>query len=486
MLASYVEVLQTTMKEQQLEIKRLWQVVDHLVQAHSSLRRDHACLHAQHQTLLDGLGWHALFPQPPAPPKLSISRDVGKFDALLSSAKDAAHKLVVFAGIPPSSSLAMASRCCMRSLAGPLWEATAANGACQLALRPRGHMRRAVAPVSLERALDMCRAALPEQQAFAGSCNGGPFAPSLTPASSRRCSDDATLWTGVSSSAAEEAPLQGSSPSAGEAWAGVFTALLAEMWMNGSLADAFWSSLGNAATHEFRACSRAADESARMVQRGRLPVSDGEALLRFARGGSCGSTRAKFYSLDGPDTPCGTDEAHPDGAQSSAALETSDSGAAAAVTAGADAPGGAALPVPGLGPVAAEAKAAAAAAGEGVLEASAAALPLGAAPTEPRGPPCGGAEELLVVKPPRPGTVWEVVGGCMQRGLIVRRGKYLNSPIIWSESTGPWRLSIGVRLLQVQLEDGRLRFFKLAGDGPDSGWVSTHSLGVPLLRIPSH
>mmetsp|Transcript_48733 Transcript_48733/g.150500 ORF Transcript_48733/g.150500 Transcript_48733/m.150500 type:complete len:538 (-) Transcript_48733:73-1686(-) len=61
---------------------------------------------------------------------------------------------------------------------------------------------------------------------------------------------------------------------------------------------------------------------------------------------------------------------------------------------------------------------------------------------------------------------WVVVGGADKGGIVVRVGEDLGSP------AKPERLSTGAVIKEVALHGERLYFEKLAGTGPDSGWVS--------------
>lgn len=65
------------------------------------------------------------------------------------------------------------------------------------------------------------------------------------------------------------------------------------------------------------------------------------------------------------------------------------------------------------------------------------------------------------------GSVWEVVGGKEAGGITVRTGKDLKSP----EAPGG-RLSHGATVAELELDGERLRFTRLAGEGPNEGWVS--------------
>lgn len=62
---------------------------------------------------------------------------------------------------------------------------------------------------------------------------------------------------------------------------------------------------------------------------------------------------------------------------------------------------------------------------------------------------------------------WTVVGGSDAGGILVREGRELASPQL------PERLGTGAVVQQLQLVGSRLRFRKVSGPGPESGWVST-------------
>mmetsp|Transcript_116101 Transcript_116101/g.300981 ORF Transcript_116101/g.300981 Transcript_116101/m.300981 type:complete len:487 (-) Transcript_116101:29-1489(-) len=64
-------------------------------------------------------------------------------------------------------------------------------------------------------------------------------------------------------------------------------------------------------------------------------------------------------------------------------------------------------------------------------------------------------------------STWVVIGGADRGGIIVRSGAELSS------EQAPGRLAYGALLKEVQLVGDRLQFSKLAGDGPDEGWIST-------------
>ncbi|CAK0876280.1 unnamed protein product [Prorocentrum cordatum] len=73
------------------------------------------------------------------------------------------------------------------------------------------------------------------------------------------------------------------------------------------------------------------------------------------------------------------------------------------------------------------------------------------------------------------GRCWRVVGGRDLGGIIARQGKELGSDRLGE------RLAVGALLRQERLEDGRLCFRKLSGEGPDRGWVSIRANGKELV-----
>ena len=64
---------------------------------------------------------------------------------------------------------------------------------------------------------------------------------------------------------------------------------------------------------------------------------------------------------------------------------------------------------------------------------------------------------------------WKVVGGGEKGGIVVRANEDVATG---AKSTVVGRLSTGAVVEEVDLVDGRLRFRKLSGVGPESGWVS--------------
>eukprot|EP00930_Biecheleria_cincta_P008626 TRINITY_DN110140_c0_g1_i1.p1 TRINITY_DN110140_c0_g1~~TRINITY_DN110140_c0_g1_i1.p1 ORF type:complete len:622 (-),score=90.75 TRINITY_DN110140_c0_g1_i1:37-1902(-) len=73
------------------------------------------------------------------------------------------------------------------------------------------------------------------------------------------------------------------------------------------------------------------------------------------------------------------------------------------------------------------------------------------------------------------GQIWEVVGGADKGGILVRESRALTSPAC------ELRLSNGALVEELALEEERLQFKKLAGDGPDTGWVSLKIKGKTLM-----
>jgi len=74
------------------------------------------------------------------------------------------------------------------------------------------------------------------------------------------------------------------------------------------------------------------------------------------------------------------------------------------------------------------------------------------------------------------GKKWEVVGGGEKGGIIVRTGKELTS------AQGVERLSLGSTITCEELAGDRLRYSRITGSGPVTGWVSLSVGGKPLVR----
>lgn len=73
-------------------------------------------------------------------------------------------------------------------------------------------------------------------------------------------------------------------------------------------------------------------------------------------------------------------------------------------------------------------------------------------------------------------TSWEVIGGALSGGLLVRTAKALGSQ---RESQ---RLRTGSVVEQIELDGDRLHYKLLEGSGPLQGWVSINSGGRELLQ----
>mmetsp|Transcript_97273 Transcript_97273/g.302896 ORF Transcript_97273/g.302896 Transcript_97273/m.302896 type:complete len:1042 (-) Transcript_97273:20-3145(-) len=72
-------------------------------------------------------------------------------------------------------------------------------------------------------------------------------------------------------------------------------------------------------------------------------------------------------------------------------------------------------------------------------------------------------------------TIWEVVGGGVLGGIVVRRGEDPSSEALL-------RLSQGSKVRELELAGERLRFEKLSGEGPATGWVSLAVNGRAMLK----
>jgi len=83
--------------------------------------------------------------------------------------------------------------------------------------------------------------------------------------------------------------------------------------------------------------------------------------------------------------------------------------------------------------------------------------------------------EDLVAK----GSSWIVVGGADKKGIMVRKGKELDSPVF------RFRLAHGARIVaESTVTSNRLHYRKIAGDGPDFGWVTISVPNKGLLVAP--
>lgn len=76
---------------------------------------------------------------------------------------------------------------------------------------------------------------------------------------------------------------------------------------------------------------------------------------------------------------------------------------------------------------------------------------------------------------------WEVVGGGDKGGILVREGQDTKSTQL------PERLATGAWVNELQLAGERLQYWKIWGEGPETGWVSVSLSGRDLLvrREPS-
>jgi len=84
------------------------------------------------------------------------------------------------------------------------------------------------------------------------------------------------------------------------------------------------------------------------------------------------------------------------------------------------------------------------------------------------------AEKLRAASGVAKAIEWVVIGG-ETKGIMVREGKDLKSAEL------P-RLQKGARVKQLKKEGERLKFSKLEGVGPDTGWVSLTVKGAPMLQ----
>merc|ERR1719471_768396 len=87
-------------------------------------------------------------------------------------------------------------------------------------------------------------------------------------------------------------------------------------------------------------------------------------------------------------------------------------------------------------------------------------------------------EERLVEVPEEPVLVFEVTGGANKGGIVVWEGKDASS------ATLDERLATGALVVAVvyDKEGERVQYEKIAGDGPEMGWVSSAFKGKELLR----
>lgn len=87
----------------------------------------------------------------------------------------------------------------------------------------------------------------------------------------------------------------------------------------------------------------------------------------------------------------------------------------------------------------------------------------------------GSAARAEVVAEAPSAARWEVVGGSDARGILVREGRGLQTLELG-------RLGVGAIVEELEQQDGRLRYTKVSGGGPESGWVSLVVKGKLLLR----
>jgi len=76
---------------------------------------------------------------------------------------------------------------------------------------------------------------------------------------------------------------------------------------------------------------------------------------------------------------------------------------------------------------------------------------------------------------PPPPPRWEVVGGGDKGGILVREGEATKSTQL------PERLATGAVVQELEVVGERLHYWKLWGDGPETGWVSLSLSGRDLL-----
>jgi len=76
--------------------------------------------------------------------------------------------------------------------------------------------------------------------------------------------------------------------------------------------------------------------------------------------------------------------------------------------------------------------------------------------------------------------VWKIVGGADKGGIIARVGQDLSSP------QSPTRLSTNALVRELERHGDRIKFQRLTGEGPDTGWISI-SLKDKILacQVPS-
>merc|ERR1719471_261141 len=87
-------------------------------------------------------------------------------------------------------------------------------------------------------------------------------------------------------------------------------------------------------------------------------------------------------------------------------------------------------------------------------------------------------EERLVEVPEEQVLIFEVTGGANKGGIVVREGKDASS------ATLDERLATGALVVAVEYdkEGERIQYEKIAGEGPEMGWVNSAFKGKELLR----
>mmetsp|Transcript_82336 Transcript_82336/g.150809 ORF Transcript_82336/g.150809 Transcript_82336/m.150809 type:complete len:318 (-) Transcript_82336:79-1032(-) len=73
------------------------------------------------------------------------------------------------------------------------------------------------------------------------------------------------------------------------------------------------------------------------------------------------------------------------------------------------------------------------------------------------------------------GTEWIVIGGGQNGGIIVQKGPDAMATELEE------RLATGAKVAEVEIQDNKLFYKKISGEGPEQGWVWTSVQGTPLL-----
>eukprot|EP00421_Protoceratium_reticulatum_P022470 CAMPEP_0168395616 /NCGR_PEP_ID=MMETSP0228-20121227/20138_1 /TAXON_ID=133427 /ORGANISM="Protoceratium reticulatum, Strain CCCM 535 (=CCMP 1889)" /LENGTH=343 /DNA_ID=CAMNT_0008409059 /DNA_START=69 /DNA_END=1096 /DNA_ORIENTATION=- len=84
------------------------------------------------------------------------------------------------------------------------------------------------------------------------------------------------------------------------------------------------------------------------------------------------------------------------------------------------------------------------------------------------------------------GQLWRVVGGEDKGGLLVRAGFGIGSAVQGSRQAGPKRLATGAIVKKLEYRDNRLKFLRIKGDGPETGWVTVHSKTKDKALLEPH